>query len=184
MHCCSFSHQLNPLHGHSSGSRLKQERLLRRQGMAAFAMHEGFQHQLQLAQSGASSFIVQVRQACMQVRQACMQRAWPVASSEVYIIVSLILGMLWWATSICTTHGKFLQVPPDHVLAAAPGPDDLDRHATSSWEVGKACRSSSQASSESCWQAVCAATRTLQPWGPALLLHPPAQPTGTLQSAS
>ena len=174
MHCCSFSDQLNPLHGHSSGSRLEQERLLRRQGMAAFAMHEGFQHQLQLAQSGASSFVVQVR-------QACMQRAWPVAC---YIIGSLLMGMLWWATSICTTHGNFLQVPPDHVLAAAPGPDDLDRHATSSWEVGKACRSSPEASSESCWQAMCAATRRLQPWDLALLLHPPAQPTGTLLSAS
>ena len=39
----------------------------------------------------------------------------------------------------CIAPGIFLQVPPDHVLAAAPGPDDLDRHATSSWEVGTDC---------------------------------------------
>ena len=67
---CSLSNQLEPLHtavmaGSSSS-------LLCRQGMAAYAMHEGFQHQLQLAQTGASSFIVQVMQGlCARGIQAC-----------------------------------------------------------------------------------------------------------------
>ena len=79
MQYCSLNNQLEPPHGHSCESRLKQKPFLCRQGMAAYAMHEGFQHQLQLAQSGASSFVVQVTQG---LRARDMSGLWhPVRST-------------------------------------------------------------------------------------------------------